>query len=65
MLLFGFFLGFAILMTAMVMGELSTNSEPAPNPYAHTLLHPATLLGGLPVATGVVTVFVLARRGRR
>ncbi|MFD7065570.1 hypothetical protein [Streptomyces sp. NPDC059906] len=65
MALFGLLLGFVIFMTAMVKGELPTNSEPDPNPYAHTLLHPATLLVGLPVATGVITVLVLARRGRR
>ncbi|GAA2610814.1 MULTISPECIES: hypothetical protein [Streptomyces] len=65
MALFGFFLGVAILVTAIVEGELPTNSEPDPNPYAHTLLHPATPLAGLPVATGMITVFVLARRGRR
>ncbi|WP_217166418.1 hypothetical protein [Streptomyces sp. AC512_CC834] len=63
--LLGFFAGVVILFIAMAMGELPTNLDPEPNPYVHTLLHPATLLAGLPVVTGMVTLAILASRRRR
>lgn len=63
--LLGFFVGVVILFTALAMGELPTGLDPEPNPFAHTLLHPAALLAGLPVATGIVTLAVLASRRRR
>ncbi|MBA0050180.1 hypothetical protein E0L36_04485 [Streptomyces sp. AJS327] len=63
--LLGFFVGVAIFFTALAMGELPTNSDPEPNPYVDTLLHPAALLAGLPVLTAVVTFGVLASRRRR
>ncbi|MFI9818975.1 hypothetical protein ACIHFC_00625 [Streptomyces sp. NPDC052013] len=63
--LLGFFVGVAIFFTAMAVGELPTDLDPEPNPFAHTLLHPVTLLAGLPAATGIVTVAVLASRHRR
>jgi hypothetical protein len=63
--LFGFFAGVVIFFTALAMGELPTPLDPEPNPYANTLLHPATLLVGLPVVTGMVTLAVLASRRRR
>ncbi|NHI05482.1 Quinone-interacting membrane-bound oxidoreductase [Streptomyces sp. KO7888] len=63
--LFGFFVGLVILFTAMVQGELPTNVDPEPNPHVNMLLHPVTLLVGLPVVTGVVTLAVLASRRRR
>jgi hypothetical protein len=62
--LFGFFAGVVIFFTALAMGELPTPLAPEPNPYANTLLHPATLLVGLPVVTGMVTLAVLASRRR-
>ncbi|MGW0602058.1 hypothetical protein ACWD11_33730 [Streptomyces sp. NPDC002776] len=63
--LLGFFVGVGILFTAMAMGELPTLLDPEPNPYANTLLHPATLLAGLPALTGMVTLAVLTSRRRR
>ncbi|MFD5478763.1 hypothetical protein [Streptomyces hawaiiensis] len=63
--LLGFFAGVVILFTALAMGELPSLLDPEPNPYANTLLHPATLLAGLPVVTGMVTLAVLASRRRR
>jgi hypothetical protein len=63
--LLGFFVGLAIFLTALAMGELPTGLDPEPNPYANTLLHPATLLAGLPVVMGMVTLAVLASRRRR
>ncbi|GAA2557543.1 hypothetical protein GCM10010423_69020 [Streptomyces levis] len=62
--LLGFFAGVVILFTALAMGELPTRLDPKPNPYADTLLSPVTLLAGLPVATGMVTLAVLAGRRR-
>lgn len=63
--LLGFFVGVVIFFTALAMGELPTLLDPEPNPYVDTLLHPATLLAGLPVVTGMVTLAVLASRRRR
>lgn len=63
--LLGFFVGVVILFTALALGELPSRLDPEPNPYANTLLHPATLLAGLPVVTGMVTLAVLASRRRR
>ncbi|MEU7469192.1 hypothetical protein AB0A94_11720 [Streptomyces sp. NPDC044984] len=63
--LLGFFLGVVIFFTALAMGEIPTRLDPEPNPYADTVLHPVTLLAGLPVVTGMLTLAVLASRRRR
>lgn len=60
--LLGFFLGVVIFFTALAMGEIPTRLDPEPNPYADTVLHPVTLLAGLPVVTGMLTLAVLASR---
>lgn len=61
----GFFVGVVIFFTALAMDALPSPFDPEPNPYANTLLHPVTLLVGLPVLTGMVTLAVLASRRRR
>lgn len=63
--LLGFFVGVVVFFTALAMGELPTRLDPEPNPYVNTLLHPATLLAGLPVVTGMVSLAVLVSRRRR
>ncbi|MFI2374921.1 hypothetical protein ACH5AO_07610 [Streptomyces sp. NPDC018964] len=63
--LVGFVAGVAIFFTAMAMDELPTDSDPEPNPFASTLLHPVTCLVGTPVLTGMITLAILVGRDRR
>lgn len=63
--LLGLFAGFVMFFTALALGQLPDPLDTDPNPYRYALLHPVTLLVGLPVLTGMVTLAVLANRRRR
>lgn len=47
------------------MTEPPRPTDPEPNPFVNTLLHPATCLVVTPVLTGVITLAILVGRDRR
>jgi hypothetical protein len=63
--LVGFAVGIVLVIAALIAGLYPQIGEPDPSPLVATLIHPGTLLGGLPVIACIASLTFVAVRRRR